>query len=53
MIICASVAVINQLVLAVGGSIAFLGILGELSWHLDDYSRNSSSAIQQGEAESD
>lgn len=53
MIICASVAVVNQLVLAIGGSIAFLGILGELSWHLDDYTRDSSPAFLQSKAESD
>lgn len=53
MIICASFAAINQLVLVLGGSIAFLGILGELSWHLDDYTRDSSPSVQQGEAESD
>lgn len=51
MIICASFAAINQLVLAVGGSIAFLGILGEIGWHLDDYSRNPLSSFLEGEAE--
>ena len=23
-----------------GGSVAFLGILGEIAWHLDDYTRD-------------
>jgi hypothetical protein len=53
MIICASVAVVNQLLIAVGGSIAFLGILGEIGFQLDDYTRNPSSSFQQGETESD
>jgi hypothetical protein len=34
------------------GSIAFLGILGEISWHLDDYTRDPSSSFQQGETSS-
>ena len=35
------------------GSIAFLGILGEIGWHLDDYARNPSSTLFEGETESD
>ena len=49
--ICLSALAINQVLIAVGGSVAFLGILGELSWHLDDYTRDPSSALQQGKAE--
>ena len=51
MIICASIAAINQLVLILGGSAAFLGILGEIGWHLNDYTRDPSPAIQQSETE--
>lgn len=51
--ICLSALAINQALIALGGSVAFLGILGELSWHLDDYTRDPSSALQQGKAKSD
>jgi hypothetical protein len=51
--ICLSALAMNQVLIAMGGSVAFLGILGELSWHLDDYTRDSSSALQQGETEGD
>lgn len=53
MIVCASAAAITQLVVALGGSVAFLGILGELGWHLNDYTRNRPSSFLEGEAESD
>ncbi|WGL30555.1 hypothetical protein SCRES2_gp16 [Synechococcus phage S-CRES2] len=33
------------------GSIAFLGILGEIGWYLDDYTRDPSSSFLKGEAE--
>lgn len=51
--ICLSALALNQVLIAVGGSIAFLGILGELSWHLDDYTRDLSPALQQGKTEGD
>ena len=51
--ICLSALAINQVLIAVGGSVAFLGILGELSWHLSDYTRDPSSALQQSKAKSD
>ena len=51
--ICLSALTVNQLLVALGGSIAFLGILGEIGWHLDDYTRNPSSSFQQSETESD
>ena len=53
MTICLTAFALNQVLWAIGGSIAFLGILGEISWHLDDYTRDSSSFIQQSEAEGD
>jgi len=42
---CLSALAVNQLVVAVGGSISFLGILGELSRCLDDYTRDPSSSV--------
>ncbi|WGL30442.1 hypothetical protein SCRES1_gp14 [Synechococcus phage S-CRES1] len=35
------------------GSIVFLGILGEIGWHLDDYTRDPSSSFLEGETEGD
>jgi len=51
--ICLSALAVNQVLIAVGGSVAFLGILGELGWHLSDYTRDSPSALQQGKAKGD
>lgn len=53
MILCFSALAVNQLLIAMGGSITFLGILGEISRHLDDYTRNPSSTLFEGETESD
>lgn len=49
--ICLSALAINQVLIAVGGSVAFLGILGELSWHLSDYTRDSSPTLLESETE--
>ena len=49
--ICLSALALNQVLIAVGGSVAFLGILGELSWRLDDYARNPSPTLLESEAE--
>ena len=49
--ICLSALALNQVLIAVGGSVAFLGILGELSWYSSDYTRNSPPTLLEGEAE--
>jgi len=51
--ICLSTLAINQVLIAVGGSVAFLGILGELSWHLSDYTQNSPPTLLESKAEGD
>ena len=37
---CITVAMLWPLIAWIGGSAAALGILGEISWHLDDYTRD-------------
>lgn len=37
---CITFALVAPVVYFLGGSAAFLGILGEIAWHLDDYTRD-------------